>query len=233
MKSTSKSIRVALADDHEILLDGLRQILIDSFDIVGSAVNGRELVALTMDQKPDVIVTDIVMPDMTGIDAVQQIRKMGLSPRVVFLTMLKDAKLAMQAFDAGGTAAGYVLKNSAGNELVVAIREVLAGRSYITPRIASDLLRQCAQNAPKLPDGLTARQSEVLQLIAHGKTMKEVAAVLDISTRTAEAHKYQMMEHLGFKTTAQLIRFAVQQGLGPLPTAVTPPPVDCLARPRI
>jgi DNA-binding NarL/FixJ family response regulator len=237
MKTTTKLTRVVLADDHQILLEGLREILQGTFDIVGTAVNGRELVALTLDKKPEVVITDIVMPDMTGIDAIQQVHRAGFRTAVVFLTMLKDAKLAMQAFETGGPNAGYVLKNSAGSELVTAIQEVLAGRSYITPRIANDLLNQCAQHMTKLPDGLTARQSEVLQLIAHGKTMKEIAAVLEISTRTAEAHKYQMMEHLGFKTTAQLIRFALQQGLGPMLSPNLPPSpgasADFAQRPRL
>jgi DNA-binding NarL/FixJ family response regulator len=127
--------------------------------------------------------------------------------------MLHDASIAMKAFQAGGFIAGYVLKNSAGAELVTAIREVLAGRSYITPRIARDVLRHSCETSPGLPGGITPRQVEVLRLIAQGKTMKEVASLLAISTRTAEAHKYQMMEHLGFKTSAQLIRFAVQHDL--------------------
>ena len=115
--------------------------------------------------------------------------------------------------------AGYVLKNSAGTELLVAIEDVLAGRSYVTPRITSDVLRQCMQNIERVPEGLTNRQAEVLRLIVEGKTMKEVASVLEISTRTAEAHKYQMMGQLGIKTSAQLIQFAIREGLVPPPPA--------------
>jgi len=225
MKNTSKGIRVLLADDHEILLEGLRELLNKNFRVVGCAGNGRELVALALRHKPEIVVTDINMPELNGVEAVQQIRDSGLATRAVFLTMLDDAGTAMKAFQAGGFVAGYVLKNSAGTELVTAVQEVFAGRSYITPRISRDLLREWCENpttttaTATLPTGITPRQTEVLRLIAQGKTMKEIASLLDISTRTAEAHKYQMMEHLGVKTTAQLIRFAFQQGVTPLPPA--------------
>jgi len=222
MKTTNKPIRVILADDHEILLEGLRELLNKHFLVVACAGGGRELVTLAMQHKPEIVVTDISMPDLNGVDAVEQIRNAGLAARPVFLTMLHDATVAMRAFQAGGLVAGYVLKNSAGTELVTAIQEVHAGRSYMTPRITRDVLREWCETADPAPEGITPRQTEVLRLIAQGKTMKEVASVLSISTRTAEAHKYQMMEHLGFKTTAQLIRFAVQQGL------MTPRPVPVL-----
>jgi DNA-binding NarL/FixJ family response regulator len=219
MKTPNKPIRVVLADDHEILLEGLRELLNKTFNVVGCATGGRELVALALQHKPEIVVTDINMPDLDGVHAVQQIREAGLATRAVFLTMLQDAKVAMKAFRAGGFIAGYVLKNSAGKELVTAIEEVSAGRSYITPRITRDVLREWCGTAEPLPEGVTPRQTEVLRLIAQGKTMKEGASALNISTRTAEAHKYQMMEHLGFRTTAQLIRFAVQQGLLPVRTS--------------
>jgi len=181
---------VLLADDHQILLEGLRELLDNTFKVVGCASSGRELVALALSLKPDVVVTDINMPDLNGVEAVQKIRNAGLTSKAVFLTMLDDAKIAMKAFQAGGIVAGYVLKNSAGTELVTAIQEVLSGRSYITPRISRDLLREWCDKMEPLPEGITARQTEVLRLIAQGKTMKEVASLLDISTRTAEAHKY-------------------------------------------
>ncbi len=221
MKTTGKEPRVLLADDHQILLDGLREVLQGQFNVIACASNGRELVSLALQHKPDIIVTDINMPDLNGIEAVKQIRLAGLPARAVFLTVLDDAKVAMKAFQAGGIIAGYVLKNSAGAELVTAIHEVLGGRSYITPRISRDLLQEWCETKEPLAEGLTARQTEVLRLIAHGKTMKEVASLLNISTRTAEAHKYQMMEQLGFKTTAQLIRFAIQQGLVNMPAPTT------------
>jgi DNA-binding NarL/FixJ family response regulator len=213
MKTTEKTIRVLLADDHEILLEGLRELLSRTFTVVGCLNSGRQLVAQALQYKPEIVVTDINMPDLNGIEAVQQIRNAKLATRAVFLTMLHDAGTAMKAFQAGGFVAGYVLKNSAGAELVTAIHEVLAGRSYMTPRITRDVLVRWCETTTTFPGGITPRQVDVLRLIAQGKTMKEVASLLAISARTAEAHKYQMMEHLGFRTSAQLIRFAVQHDL--------------------
>jgi DNA-binding NarL/FixJ family response regulator len=217
MKTTGKEIRVLLADDHQILLDGLQQLLEKAFKVVACAADGNELVALAQRHKPDVIVTDINMPCLSGIEAVKRIRANGLGAAVIFLTVLDDAKLVLKAFQAAGDLAGYVLKSSAGSELVNAIQEVLAGRSYVTPRITSGVLHECLQRVEQLPEGLTSRQTEVLRLIAQGKTMKEVGSVLDISTRTAEAHKYQMMHELGIRTCAQLVQFAVSEGLVALP----------------
>ncbi|HWD92223.1 MAG TPA: response regulator transcription factor [Verrucomicrobiae bacterium] len=213
MKTTGKVIRVLLADDHEILLEGLRELLNKTFTVVGCANSGRQLVAMALHHQPEIVVTDINMPDLNGVEAVRQIRDGGLKTRAVFLTMLHDAGTAMRAFQAGGFIAGYVLKNSAGAELVTAIHDVLAGRSYMTPRITRDVLLGWCTTVTPIPGGITPRQVEVLRLIAQGKTMKEVASQLEISTRTAEAHKYQMMDHLGFRTSAQLIRFAVQHDL--------------------
>jgi DNA-binding NarL/FixJ family response regulator len=217
MKTMDKGIKVILADDHQILLDGLQQLLEKAFDVVACAGDGNELVVFTQRHKPDVIITDINMPRLSGIEAVKRIRAGGLATAVIFLTVLDDAKLVLRAFQVAGDVAGYVLKSSAGSELVIAIQEVLAGRSYITPRITSGVLHECMQRVEQLPEGLTSRQTEVLRLIADGKTMKEVASVLDISTRTAEAHKYQMMHELGIRTCAQLVQFAVREGLVTLP----------------
>jgi DNA-binding NarL/FixJ family response regulator len=215
MKTTGKEIRLLLADDHQILLEGLRQLLDKIFSVVACAGDGYELVAFAQRYKPDVIIADINMPRLSGIEAVKRIRACGLSTAVVFLTFVDDAKLVLRAFQVAGDVAGYVLKSSAGSELVNAVQEVLAGRSYITPRITSGVLHECLQRVEQLPEGLTNRQTEVLRLIAEGKTMKEVASVLEISTRTAEAHKYQMMHELGIRTCAQLIQFAVSEGLVP------------------
>jgi DNA-binding NarL/FixJ family response regulator len=217
MKTSQQPIRIVLADDHEILLEGLRELLNKTFQVVGCASTGRQLVALALQHKPEIVVTDINMPDLDGIQAVQQIRDAKLATRAVFLTMLHDAAIAMKAFQAGGLIAGYVLKNSAGAELVTAIQDVLAGRSYITPRIARDVLRESCEVSNRLPGGITPRQVEVLRLIAQGKTMKEIASLLTISMRTAEAHKYQMMHELGIRTCAQLVQFAVREGLVTLP----------------
>ena len=218
MKSADPKTRVLLADDHQILLDGLKEVLERRFHVVACATSGSQLVSLALRHKPQVIVTDIGMPDMDGIEAVRKVRAAGLKPKVVFLTMLGDPMIAVRAFQAVEGPVGYVMKNSAGDELICAIDEVLAARTYITPRITHEVLQVCLKNAKRDagPPGLTLRQTEVLRLVAQGKTMKEVAAALNISTRTAEAHKYQMMQQLGVRSIAQLVQFAIQEELVPL-----------------
>jgi DNA-binding NarL/FixJ family response regulator len=224
MKPSEKPVRVVLADDHQILLDGLKELLEREFEVLACATSGKELVSLALRHKPTVIVTDVGMPEVDGIEAICQIRKAGITSKVVFLTMLGDPAVALRAFQSVGESVGYVLKSCAGTELVSAIHEVLAGRTYITPRITNEVLQACWQNQKpeRAPEGLTSRQTEVLRLIAQGKTMKEVAAALDISTRTAEAHKYQMMHDLGVNSVAQLVQFAIQQGLITLPSPPAP-----------
>lgn len=219
VRPSEKPIGVLLADDHQILLDGLKEVLEKEFAVVACASSGKELVSLALKHKPTVIVTDVGMPEVDGIEAVCQIRKAGITSKVVFLTMLDDPAVALRAYQSVGAAVGYVLKSCAGTELISAIRELLAGRTYITPRITNEVLQACLQNLKPdhASEGLTSRQTEVLRLIAHGKTMKEVAAALDISTRTAEAHKYQIMHDLGVNSVAQLVQFAIQQGLIALP----------------
>lgn len=206
-----KRPHVLIADDHQILLEGLRQLLTPEYSLVGLASDGRELLSLGRKTRPDLIVTDIDMPGRTGPDAVAQLKREGIAPKVIYLTMLADMDTAVNVFRAG--ASGYILKHSAVTELLNAIKEVLAGRVYITPRISKEMLGLCLhsshQNALTRP-AITPRQAEVLRLIAQGLTMKEVAAALDISKRTAEAHKYQMMEHLGLRTLAELIQYGLR-----------------------
>lgn len=207
MKRTS----VILADEHLILLEGLRRLLEERFEIFGSVQNGAELMQLARKSRPDMIVTEVNLPGVSGTEAVQKLQQEQNPAKVVFLTMFGGMDIVLRAFRSGG--GGYVLKQSACSELVLAMDEVLAGRTYITPRIARDVVGVAihsssfgsAANGP-----LTKRQAEVLRLVAQGKTMKEVAAELGISTRTAEAHKYQMMDHLNVRTVPELI----QQGIG-------------------
>jgi DNA-binding NarL/FixJ family response regulator len=198
---------VLLADDHKIVAQGLEALLKDSFSFVGTVSDGRALLEAAVRFKPDVVVTDISMPLLNGLDAVRQFRSHGIEAKVVFLTMHADAALAAEAFRAGGSA--FLLKQSAGDELVQAIREILQGRAYLTPLIAKDTITVLME-AQKEENKLTPRQREVLQLIAEGKTMKEAAGILHISTRTAETHKYEMMQVLGVKTTAELIKHAIR-----------------------
>jgi DNA-binding NarL/FixJ family response regulator len=202
--------KVLLADDHKIVAQGLESLLKDSFNFVGTVSDGRALLEAAVRLKPDVIVTDISMPLLNGLDAVRQFRSKGIDAKVVFLTMHADANLAAEAFRAGGSA--FLLKQSAGDELILAIREILQGRAYLTPLIAKDMISVLmdAKKEQGEESKLTTRQREVLQLVAEGKTMKEVAGLLNISARTAETHKYEMMQALGVKTTAELIQHAIR-----------------------
>jgi DNA-binding NarL/FixJ family response regulator len=208
--------RVLIADDHKIFAEGLKRLLKEDFDIVGVVADGRQLVAAAEKLKPDVIIVDISMPMLNGIDAVQQIKKVQPAIKAVFLTMHPDIAYAMRAFKEG--ASGYVLKSAAPDELITAIREGLKGKTYMTPMIAGKLIRAYesgSQNQIKIDTvlKLSSRQREVLQLLAEGHSAKEIASILNISAKTVEYHKYRMMDDLGAKTTADLIRFAVKQGI--------------------
>ena len=209
-----KRLRVLLADDHKIVLEGLRSLLEPEFEIVGAVEDGRALVAEAKRLGPDVVVADISMPELNGIDAARQIRKMDARMKIVFLTMHADVSYAAEAFNAG--AAGFVLKHSAPRELITAIREAMQGRTFVTPIIAGDLIdsyQKGSRQQGEMKAELSPRQREVLQLLAEGKSIKEVAAVLNISPRTAEFHKYRMMDQLKIKTSAELIQYAVKHGI--------------------
>lgn len=204
--------RILLADDHKMFIQGLRALLEDEFELVGTVENGQALIAAANEFNPDVIVADISMPVMNGLDAVRQLKESGVTAKVIFLTMHADDRLLAEAFRCGGS--GYVLKQSAGEELVLAIGQVLAGHKYVTPLLA----KEWAADVSKGIDGkkkltLTPRQREVLKLVIEGCTMKEVANRMGISTRTAESHKYEMMEGLGVDSTAELIQYAIKLGI--------------------
>jgi DNA-binding NarL/FixJ family response regulator len=209
-----KKPRILLADDHKIVLDGLKGVLEEEFELAGSVTNGRDLVDETLRLKPDAIVADISMPLLNGIDAVQKLRESGDTTKVVFLTMHPDQTYATRALQAGGSA--YVLKHSASDELVTAIHEVLRGGTYISPALQTpalgELLGETRRHVKQTLE-LTTRKREVLQLLAEGKSAKEIGAILDISARTVEAHKYRMMDELGVKTTAQLVQYAIKHGI--------------------
>jgi DNA-binding NarL/FixJ family response regulator len=188
--------------------EGLRSLLCDEFELLGTVANGRELVEFAFELKPDVILVDISMPVLNGFDAVRELRKRGSASRIIFLTMHNDATFVAEALRCG--ASGYVLKQAAGEELVNAIREVAQGNNYISPLITNLPTEAQKKHAQKT---LTPRQREVLELISQGLTMKEIAAELKISTRTAESHKYETMQTLGVETTAELIRYCLRLGL--------------------
>ena len=203
--------RVLLADDHAIVVDGLSSLLKDQFELVGTVADGLALVDAAEKLRPDVIVTDIAMPAMSGLDALRRMTANGLKSRVIFLTMHSDPQLAAEAFRAG--ASGYVLKHSAGEELVTAIHEVLQGRAYLTPLLTRDVLANLGDSLARPKAKLTSRQREVLRLIMDGRRMKEIAAELHLSRRTVESHKYDMMHALGVRTTAELIQYVIRNDL--------------------
>lgn len=206
--------RVLLADDHKIILDGLRGFLEEQFEVVGSVTDGRALVEAASTLQPDVIVADISMPMLNGIEAVRKLVEQGSTAKVVFLTMHPDQTYATRALQAGGS--GYVLKHSASDELVTAIRAVLNGETWISPALQNaalhDLLGESRRHTRQTLE-LTPRQREVLQLLAEGKSAKEIGGILEISARTVEAHKYKMMDDLGVKSTAQLVQYAIKHGI--------------------
>jgi DNA-binding NarL/FixJ family response regulator len=208
-----KKPRVLLADDHKIVIEGLKNLLKDDFEIVGSVEDGRALVEQASTFHPDVIVADISMPQLNGIEAARQIKKTDKTIKIVFLTMHPDATYAANAFEAG--ASGFVLKHSASSELIRAIHEAIKGRTYVTPLIAGDLIRTYQKgDSPEkeLLKKISPRQREILQLLAEGRTAKEIASILDISTKTVEFHKYKMMEQLKIKTSAELVHYAMKHG---------------------
>lgn len=206
--------RILLADDHRIVLDGLLHLLEREFTVAGTASDGLQLIEEAKRLQPDVIVADISMPLLNGIDAVKRLREEGCSAKVVFLTMHPDMVYATRALEAGGSA--YVLKHSASDELVTAIRTVLAGGSFISSALRTPSLQEHLDETRRRGREtieLTQRQREVLQLLAEGKSAKEIGAILGISARTVETHKYKMMDDLGVKTGAQLIQHAIRHGL--------------------
>jgi DNA-binding NarL/FixJ family response regulator len=206
--------RVLLADDHPILADGLRGLLEPEFEVAAVVADGRELVATAKKLRPDVIVADVTMPLLNGIDAAAQLRDLGVKSKVVVLTMHHDVAYARRAMEAG--AVGFVLKQSVASELVTAVREALRGQTYVTPKIAGELLQSYRGGDSRSQDSekrLTGRQREVLQLLAEGRSAKEVATLLNISTRTAEVHKARILEALDLTTTADLVRYAIRNGI--------------------
>jgi DNA-binding NarL/FixJ family response regulator len=204
--------RVLLADDHALLLGAFEKLLADECEIVGQVSDGRALVAAAERLKPDLVILDISMPLLNGLDAGRQIKQKLRNTKLIFLTMNEDPDLAAEAFRAG--ASGYVLKRSAASELVMAIREVMQGRSYVTSLVTEGLVGSLINtDARKAGGDLTLRQREVLQLLAEGHSMKEIAGVLNLTPRTVAFHKYRMMEQLKIKSTAELIQYAVKHNI--------------------
>ena len=205
--------RVILADDHTMLIEAFCRLLSSNCEIVGTVSDGRALLDAAVRLKPEVIVLDIAMPLLNGLEAARQVKNKMPSVKLVFLTMNEDPDIAVSAMRLG--ASGYLLKSSAASELFQAIQAVLTGRSYITPRIARGIQEAFIRNPPgkEHERTLTARQREVMQLLAEGRSMKEAANILNVASRTVAFHKYRIMEEWGLKTNADLIRFAIKSRL--------------------
>jgi two-component system, NarL family, response regulator NreC len=205
--------KVLLADDHAVIAEGLARLIGDVADLVGQVNDGVRLVEEVRRLRPDIVVADITMPGMSGIDAMRQLKAEGSEARFIFLTIHTEARLAAEAMRSGASA--YLLKQAAGNELFDAIKAVMSGRTYLTPLITGEVLRKLSSPTDAAERELTPRQREVLRLLAQGKRMKEIAADLNISVRTVENHKAQLLQVLSLGSTADLVRFAIKQHIVP------------------
>jgi DNA-binding NarL/FixJ family response regulator len=203
--------RILIADDHNLVAELCKRLLETEFDVVGTVSNGRALVRAVGELKPDVVVLDVAMPVLNGLDAGRQVKEMLPTVKLVFLTMNPDVEVAAEAFRRG--ASGYLLKTCAAAELVVAVRDVLRGKSFVSSALSRETINFLRRRNKKMVNEdqrLTERQREVLQLLAEGKVMKEVSDILHMSTRTVAYHKYRMMEVLGAKSNAELVKYAVR-----------------------
>ncbi len=205
LRARSKRPRLLLADDHAVVVEGLRKLLESEFDLVDAVYDGKSLIASARKLKPDIILLDISMPLLNGIDAARRLRKIVPESKLIFLTMHADPAYVAEAVQVG--ASGYVVKRSAASELVAAIRQVVQGKTYFTPLVS----RVRAGRSGSIR--LTPRQRETLQLVAEGRSNKEIAALLNISVKTVEFHKATLMQRLGLHTAAELTQFAVKHGL--------------------
>jgi DNA-binding NarL/FixJ family response regulator len=206
--------RVVLADDHTLVVEGFRRLLEDKCDLVGTVGDGRALLEAVSDLKPDIIILDISMPVMNGIEAARRLKDTHPEVKTVFITMHADPAYVRAAFKAGASA--YLLKRSVGEELSQALRAVESGNFYVTPLVTREVIDGLLRGddaAPSQGSELTARQREVLQLLAEGHSVKEIAGMLTVSPRTVEFHKAQIMDQLNLHTTVELVKYAIAQGL--------------------
>ncbi len=202
--------RVLIADDHELLAEAFQKLLEAEVEVVGRVLDGRALLEEAPRLKPDIVVLDISMPKLNGLEAGEQLKKIMPDVKLIFLTIHEDPDLAVEAFRLG--ASGYLLKGSAASELFQAVQEVSRGRTYVTPLIAEGMIESFARDPERRKvSKLTPRQREILQLLAEGNSMKEVAAILNITPRTVAFHKYRMMDTLGLKSNAELLRLAIKE----------------------
>jgi DNA-binding NarL/FixJ family response regulator len=212
-----KRTRILLADDHTMVCAGFKKLLEPQYEVVGSVGDGRALLKAASELKPDIVLVDIGMPLLNGLDAGRELKKLLPSVKLIYLTMNPDPDVASEAFRIG--ASGYLLKNSPGEELLRAVHDVVRGISYVTPQVRQEMEERFIRDpkAVSRPKHLTGREREVLQLFAEGRPVKEIADILGISIRTVRFHKYQIMEQLGISSTAELVQYAIKQGMISLP----------------
>jgi DNA-binding NarL/FixJ family response regulator len=218
----SDTCRILLADDHVLVAEGIQKLLEPEFELVGIVADGRSLLAATAKLQPDLVVVDISLPLLNGLDASQQLKKNHPNLKIIVLTMHSEPNFVTQAFRVG--VSGYVLKQSVGSELVQAIREVVKGRTYVSPMVTQSLVDQAVNPSVSAASGeagsgsgfaqtLSPRQREVLQLVAEGKATKEIASILNVSVKTVEFHKTRIMKELGLRSAAELTKYAIATGL--------------------
>ena len=201
--------RTLIADDHRLVADALNELLAEHCEMVGTVLDGSSLLSVALERRPDLIIADLSMPGLSGVEAVGELRRAGVSAKIIIVSMYGDPRVAKQAIAAGASA--FVAKQGAGEELLTAIRVVLKGGSYISPHIAERMASTAATERPLAT--LTPRQREILKFIAKGHSAKEIAAALNVSPRTVETHKYEIMRALGFRKSADLVRYATSMGL--------------------
>jgi DNA-binding NarL/FixJ family response regulator len=206
-----KRPRIVLADEHTLVIEALRKLLEPEFDVVHLATDGRAAVTTVSASKPDVLLLEIALPLLNGIDVAAQVQKTSPNTKIVFVTAYPDREHVTEALRVG--ASGYLLKRSASVELFTAIREVVNGRSYLSPLVTNELISTLRDAFATTPEQLTLRQREILQLIAEGYSLKAISRMLNVSQKTVEYHKYGMTQKLGLRTNAELVQYAVAQGI--------------------
>ena len=205
-------VRILLADDHTLVAEAFKRLLEPEFEVVGAVADGRALLREAPELKPDVVLVDLNMPLLNGLDASEQLKQLLPRTKIIVLTMNEDAEIAHETLHKW--ASGYLLKKSAGSELVKAVREVLNGAKYVTPALENQLAELISGDSRSdTARALTPRQREVLQLLAEGPTMKEAAAILHVATRTVAFHKYRIMQEFGLENNSDLLRLAIRQRL--------------------
>jgi DNA-binding NarL/FixJ family response regulator len=212
-----KRMTILLADDHTMFCAGMQKLLEPTFEVIGCVQDGRALIKTALEKNPDLVLLDVGMPLLNGLEAGRELKKLMPRVKLIFLTMNADTEIASEAFRIG--ASGYLLKNSPGEDLLQAVHNVMRGTSYVTPQIGRAMEEMFIRDPMSLnrPKVLTDRQREVMQMFAEGQSMKEIAYILQISRRTVRFHKYKIMEELGIRTNSELVQYAIKHSIISLP----------------